>query len=121
MNSVMGVSRHAQERAVLRLGRDLTRSEWLAAILAIVERRAVLLCRQDDMSEIYLVAVASITARVVWNPFQAQIVTVLPNDTTSLSPAAENARNGEDRQSFVRFAFFRRGKRRPGGTVWERP
>ena len=64
---IPGVSDHAHDRMIERLGRDLTRDEWLAVVLAIVERRAVLLCSADG-SEHYLWTLGEVAMRLIWVP-----------------------------------------------------
>lgn len=118
---MIGVSHHAWERAAERMGRPLRSEEWRAVLLQVLDRKAVLLSRQDDMGEIYLVAVGTVSMRIVWNPFQACVVTVLPTDTTSLSAAEEALRNGPIRASMRRFARYSRGTLLPGGTEWVKP
>jgi hypothetical protein len=81
----IGVTDHAQARAYERLGRNLTHSEWLAVVAAITARRAALLRRQDAR-EVYAVALGGIVLRVVWEPHQAMVVTLLPTSPTAYRP-----------------------------------
>lgn len=122
MKPIPHVTNHAQERAAMRLGRLLTRGEWNAVLLAITERRAVLLsCSERDGSEIWLAPVGTISLRLVWKPAQAVIVTILPNDTPAIHRASDSAREAGVRSSLRRVAHYRGGKLLRGGTEWNKP
>lgn len=85
------VSRHAQERAAERVGRDLTREEWIAAVLLITSRRAALLTiDRRKQTEVYLVILGAMPLRLVWSPVSASVVTVLPLHNSP--PAGEHPR-----------------------------
>ena len=80
-----GVSFHAQERAVKRVGRALTRAEWLGVVEAIVDRRGAMLSRARDGMEMWLVGVGPIMVKVRWCPWTATVVTLLPDNAHSLT------------------------------------
>lgn len=83
--TLTGVSHHAQTRALERLGRYLTAEEWRNIISDIVNRRAMLLSRQEDMAEMYLVRVGTITATVIWHPMNGVISTVMPEGSRPIN------------------------------------
>ncbi len=76
---IPGVSFHAQERAAERIGRDLTRAEWLGVVASIIDGRAALLARHEDMTELYLVACGPVAIQVVWRPLDGIVATVRPD------------------------------------------
>lgn len=75
---IPGVSTHAHERMAERYGRDLTAEEWQSVVLAIIERRALLLRIEPHGREIYAVEVAGVQFRAVWMPAAAVLVSMLP-------------------------------------------
>lgn len=76
--TIPGVTRHARDRMAEYHGRDLTREEWLAAVLAILDGRSVLVRRAGEHSgEIHDVAVGGLVLRFAWEPIKGQIVTTL--------------------------------------------
>lgn len=119
MTPIMSVTTHAQERAAQRLGRALSRREWLAIILDIVERRALLLGDGRNGQVIYLVEVGSVPMRVVWSPERALALTVLPEDG-ALYYRVENAKRAPIRPSFRRGGVYLGGEFRKAGTEWQR-
>jgi hypothetical protein len=75
------VTDHARQRMAERLGRDATGAEWRQVIGDIRSRRAVLAAvghRESSRREVWLVALGDLLFRVVWQPDQATIITVLP-------------------------------------------
>lgn len=114
---IPGVTRHARDRAEERLGRDLTREEWLGLVATILEGRAVLLCFQEN-AEHYLATVSGVPLRVVWRPDLGQVVTVLRADMAA-AQAIENARGSRLRPSLRFAAHYRQGKRRRAKTMWQ--
>lgn len=113
-----GVSDHARERAALRLGRDLTREEWLAVVASILTGGAVMQGREPTGVEHYLVQVGAMPFRAVWNPATAVIVTVKDMEM-EVCKAARLAKASKGRASLRIFAKWSRGKRLKGGTIWQ--
>lgn len=82
-----GVSNHAQDRLLDLFGAVAERGEWLAAVLAIVERRA-LLVRQVRAAgstaytehEVYGATLAGHDVLLVWHPSTGCVATVLRTD-----------------------------------------
>lgn len=91
---IPGVSRHARERAVERLGRDPPRHEWQAVVLAITDRSAMLVSTQRDRpapADVYAVMLAGQCTQVLWRPDLGLIVTVVPVAARAIrSPQANN-------------------------------
>ncbi len=112
-----GVSNHAQERMILRLGRNLTRPEWLAAVLSILDRKAVLI-RSGDQSELYAISAGDQIAQAWWVPDDAVIVTVLSQGMSPAGLTGERAKTGKLRPNEVRKAFWQNGRFLPGRTKW---
>ena len=83
MTSSFYASKHARARALERIGFEPTADEWRDAALAILDSlngtaRALMLRRDfTTMREIWLVPIGHTSARVVWSPVSALIVTVL--------------------------------------------
>ena len=78
MIPVVGVTTHARLRMAERYGRDLTRDEWGQVVLAIIDRKAVLLRRESADREIYAVALGTSIFRAVWHASEAVILSMLP-------------------------------------------
>lgn len=69
-------SLHAAERARQRLGRDVTRTEWMGAVLLITERAARLIMERADGSEQWAVHIGTDLVEVIWMPMDGIIITV---------------------------------------------
>lgn len=67
---------HSAERARQRLGRVVTRTEWMAAVLLITERAARLVMERPDGSEQWAVRIGLDIVEVIWKPEDAIIVTL---------------------------------------------
>ncbi|MBR0682761.1 hypothetical protein GXW74_19875 [Roseomonas eburnea] len=120
MSDIPHVTDHAIERARQRLGRTLRRDEWNALLLAVVERRALLLATRPGGKEIWLASVGEVPVRVVWAPDTAIIVTILP-DTPAITAASAGMKARPVRKSFrnnLRYLRYLRGKRQRGSTIW---
>lgn len=73
-----GVTLHAKERLYERYGLIAPPEEWLAAVLAIIDRQAVLLATLPYRArELYAVRLCGREVRVSWDPAIAAICTVL--------------------------------------------
>jgi hypothetical protein len=80
-------------------GRDLTRAEWLAVVLAILDGRSVLVRRAGERSgEIHDVTVSGVTIRFAWEPVHGHIVTTL-RDTRTTCKVAARVRDSRGRAS----------------------
>ncbi|MBX9697908.1 MAG: hypothetical protein K2X74_00670 [Acetobacteraceae bacterium] len=112
-----GVSDHAHDRAALRLGRNLTQTEWLGLVLSILDRRAVLLSVQPDGLEQWLGCVGEVPLRVVWAPGTATIVTLLEVDRGP-NRTVEHVVRAPLPASIESVGFYKRGERVPGRTRW---
>ena len=115
---IPGVTDHARDRAAERLGRDLTRAEWLGVVAMVVERRALLLASVEDGCDHYLVEVGGLSFIVVWRPASASIATVKLNSMSAGRQAAR-FREGRVRASLRQPACYRGGKRMAGRTIWQ--
>lgn len=113
---IPGVGAHARDRMRERLGRDLPREEWLAAVESILERRATLLCSLEHAAH-YLYEVGEVRIRLVWRPDLGMIVTVLPAEAPPTAMLDRVIRNSRIRQTFRRSAW-KHGKRTVRRTVW---
>lgn len=96
-----GVSNHAQHRAVDYLGVLPSRREWVELLLAILDRRAVLLNADDGSGrrcEIYLWELAGRRLRAVWAPgwdgAPAMLVTLMPMRELQHTVCHSDARKG---------------------------
>lgn len=78
---IPGVTSHARERMVERHGRDLTRAEWLAVVLDILDGRATLL-RIGSAGDTYAVQLGAMTLRIVWRVDWCAVATVLPEGSS---------------------------------------
>lgn len=119
MTGIPHVSNHARERAAERIGRHLTRVEWNAVILSIVDRRAALLLREKDGRELWLAPCGPITLRLAWAPDTATIITVLPDDEAAIYRGSAAMKSRPVRASFREPSHFHGGKLRRGRTVWQ--
>lgn len=117
---IPGVGAHARDRVAERLGRDLTRDEWLAAVEAITGGRAVRLAVTDGGAEHYLHELGGVRLRLVWRPDLAMIVTVLPAEWTVDKQSAKT-KAGPVRRTLHVCAKFKGGKRLPSRTCWVPP
>ncbi|RVT96208.1 hypothetical protein EOD42_13915 [Rhodovarius crocodyli] len=82
-HAVPGVTLHARERMLERHGRDLTRLEWLHAVMSILDRRALLLSskiQSNGWAECWAVTVGAVTIRMMWSPDRAHVLTVLDDE-----------------------------------------
>ena len=75
-------TRHAQKRAAERLGFAPTEDEWRDAAMAILDSlggtaRGLMVRRHPGGLETWLVPFAHVSARVVWSPDAALIITVM--------------------------------------------
>lgn len=99
MSGIPGVTRHARERMAEYHGRDLTRDEWLAVVLSILDGRSLLVRRAGEHAgEIHDVTVAGVTLRLVWQPVSGHVVTALEDRRTTCRMAAKK-RDGRTRAS----------------------
>lgn len=117
--TIPGVTHHARTRMAERYGRDLTRMEWLALVLAIIDGRAVRLraMPENGSGEIYAVSISGLALRVVWQPLGGAVVSVLAPEHQGTRYHAENP--GRIRKSLLTGGGWRRGKRKPVRTVWQ--
>jgi hypothetical protein len=70
---------HAQERAIERLGRNLTWCEWLQVVLAITDRpltHAAIIRRGWRGEEEWAVSIDGVLINLIWDPHKACIITV---------------------------------------------
>lgn len=93
--NIPGVSTHAGERMAEHHGRDLTAEEWRAVVLAVCDRRAVLV-REAYMASgaIYDVELVGMRFRVVWKPESGIIATVLQDCASTSQRASQAKREG---------------------------
>jgi hypothetical protein len=114
---IPGVCAHARNRMAERLGRDLTRDEWLAAVAGIVDRRLTLLGTPQEHTEHWLLELPGLAARLVWRTDRGEVVTVTPASWPT-SAVIDARRRAPPKKSLRRFAHYRGGERLPGGTQW---
>lgn len=117
---VPGVGAHARDRMAERIGRDLTRAEWLDAVARILDRRATLLCRMPNGSEHYLHELGGVALRLVWRPDLAIVVTIMPVEFRS-SAMVQRSKGAPLRRSLAVCTKFKGGKRLPARTCWVPP
>lgn len=67
---------HAAERARQRLGRVVTRTEWMGAVLLITERAARLVIERPSGCEQWSVRIGRDEVEVIWDPKEGVIVTL---------------------------------------------
>ena len=105
---IPGVSLHARQRAVQRLGRDPDRDHWLAAVASILTGTALFLGRSpQDGKERFRVRLGPLEIDVWWATDTAQIVTVLDIGQSSLNPARQAQREAEVRKRRLPDAYRR--------------
>jgi hypothetical protein len=105
---VPGVSEHARIRFVQRFGADPPRAAWHDAVLAIIERRALLLAAsRSDGREAYRVAIGPIETTVWWCSATAQIITVLDTGHRMLNPQRMVIRDAQRRGGGTRPTYKR--------------
>lgn len=75
---------HALKRARERHGVDVQRAEQIRLFLAITEGRALLLRRTPDGREEFAMEVQGTALRLIYDPFFAMVITVLPGVRTPL-------------------------------------
>ena len=98
MSHIPGVSKHAEDQMAARHGYTPTREEWLAAVLSILDRRALLMSGEMLAGrQRWLVAIGPRQCRVVWAPDGATIITVLPADTPIINPRTARAKYAQQR------------------------
>jgi hypothetical protein len=94
-------------------GRDLTRAEWRAVLLAVIDGASVLVCKAGQNSgEIHDVSVSGQFFRLVWDPVTARVVTVLQDQRKTCKAAARV--RGPSRRASVRIGrgfYDREGNR----------
>jgi len=112
---IPGVTLHARTRMAERIGRDLSRAEWLAVVASILDGTATLLMRDGRRGEHYAVAVGAMMVRVAWQPDQGLIATVLPSLDAS-TPATAKVRRAPLGKSLGEKVLFLRGRRQR--TQW---
>lgn len=84
---IPGVSRHARERVIERLGVEPRRAEWLAAVMDIVEGRALLMGRDTRHgTERFRLRLCGQDIEVWWCTRMAQITTVLVAGSGAMNP-----------------------------------
>ncbi len=109
---IPGVSLHARERAVQRLGRDPSRDDWLAAVASILHRRALLLAAHlPDGKERWRVQLGPVECDVWWSPPCAMIVTLVDAGQPALNPARRQERQAGQRQRRVTEPYRRQRAR----------
>lgn len=114
---IPGVCAHARDRMAERIGRDLTKPEWLELVEAITAGRLPLLCVQPEGGHHYLAEIGAVRVRLVWRPDWGKIATVWPADWGA-APVVRNTQRAGVVKALEIPAGFRRGKRRPRRTVW---
>lgn len=107
---IPGVGAHARDRMAERLGRDLTREEWLDAVERLTGGQLARLCLTPNGSEHYLHELGGVALRLVWRPDLGMVVTVLPADMPP-SVRLRKAREFGVRTTIAVCAKYRRGKR----------
>lgn len=106
--SLPGISSHARERMVDHCGFDPGEEAWMAAVLAIYERRALLLAKQDHGVEVYALSIAGFPIKAVYKPLGGLILTVLPPDAIlgrqarAAAPQQTNLSRQESRKAWRR-------------------
>ncbi|WP_160119656.1 hypothetical protein [Rhodovarius lipocyclicus] len=83
MNSdtIPGVTRFARDRMAHHHGRDFSRGRWLAAVMAILDRSALLVATRtgpNGRTEEWLVEVDMLRRHLVWSPRDAVVINVMP-------------------------------------------
>lgn len=101
---IPGVTFHARDRLLDHYGLVADSEEWRAAVLAILDRTALLVrsIREPGgevvSAEVYAVSLGGSVVEVAWRPESGVIVTVLPPDSRSLQTRRFRARR--TRRSF---------------------
>lgn len=73
------VSWHAKQMALDRYGVKYATADWRRLVMDIVSRRATLVSkRPTDNCEVWMVEIGSTPAKVIFDPSQLKIITVLP-------------------------------------------
>lgn len=116
---MIALSAHAVLRCQERHGFTPTAAQGDAAVLDIIERRAVLLGVRPGGKEDWLVRLGPFQVRVVYAPEAALIVTVLAPESRPAAKidAFRASRLPACREEATRYL---RGKRLSRRTVWER-
>lgn len=113
---IPGVTLHARERAVARLGDDPSREEWDAAVLAIIDRTALLVTAQTCMGgdkEIWRVVLGGRECNVLWSIEHATIITVLANHSNR-NPRRDAQRHASRKGDAWGKPLYRRERPRMG-------
>lgn len=118
MKPIPGVTKHAMQRAEERLGFRPRRSEWLACVLSIIDRTAVLVRSVDhNGAELWLVRFGEVETRVWWSPETATIMTVLAPEMRARG--AERVKADPVRVSHERRPRYHRGRFLARKTIWD--
>lgn len=117
---IPGVGAHARDRMAERIGRDLTRVEWLDAVARILDSRAARLYVMPNGSEHYLHDVGGVLVRLVWMPEWALVVTVMEAERGP-AEGVRRAQLGDVKQTLAVCEKWRRGKRLARRTCWVPP
>lgn len=102
MRTIPGISRHARERMIERLGFDPPATEWMRAVLSILDRTACLRSMDSrDGRETWRVEMAGYAVDVVWMPAEGLMVTVLGSNARLMHPRQRMERQAAARRNRI--------------------
>ncbi len=105
---------HAADQCEARHGYRPTMADGDAAVLDIVEGRALLVFRHGSGFEEWQVDLGPLNVRVVYMPAQSRIITVHPHE------AKNRAKSCGVRTTVSMQPKYHKGKYKPGKTIWNR-
>lgn len=116
-HSLAHVTKHARDRMIEAIGRDLQPAEWARVVAEIKAGRALLVAVDDAAAyAVYAVEVAGHVLRFTWRG--AQVVTVLRPGLHNHRGVEAALKRGVYRKAEDRPMMFHRGRMKEGRTRW---
>lgn len=106
------ITLHALDQCEARHGYRPRNCDADAAVIDIMDGRAVMAWRHPSGHEEWIVRLACAEVRVVYDPVTCCIITVLPTSSRQMGKIIEN------RPAFQEQRYYAKGKARGKRTVW---
>lgn len=113
------VTKHARDRMIETIGRDLTPDEWASVVEDVLAGRCATLSRDDALGyQILAVRVAGTAVRLTWRVDTRAVVTVLREGLHNHRRVESYQAAGVVRCADAKQARFKKGKRLKSRTRW---